>query len=1395
MKSSQNQPGNATFDSIDKSTAERKSSFRGLYVSECPTLTFGAETHFPFEDELLYGNVSELTVDRKSVGNEQGRSGDGVSVGRDSVEPMPTPTLSQRSNDSESPNRKNEPNTKPIPFTKSTQIPVVGAHRDTPRPPSQTPSCSGTNSYIEHQRSLKRQNQKIKDGEDLKLLQDCIGDKLIITKMAKLTEAKIEISKDIVVSQDDIQRSSLTILFQKPNNIGNDNLRFRIVDLKRIKPEYQKQLFELVERFEHRAEKDFSLAFEFYVRVLEVFGKMVNEKMVLIREYWNQKAMREGALQANTASSDDAFMKAPQTTTAATALRRRDHSPLRTDILGFGSEFQTGKIDLLIGGTSPNPAAKKLKLEPSKNLFTELFRSEKTSFSRYKNDFENPEKLGKGGFGSVYKVKNRLDGNLYAVKIIDFNSTSTDDELRSISQEVNLLSKLNFPFIVRYYQAWVEERPVGEKNGDESRESFSSGNSRILGIASPQRKLTDNRMDVKMTPSLEKIDEKSDHAESKKEQTEEVSRSVSPHPNLTNQEQRINFDNLHISFGAPSLANDSAAPTLQTQPSAILPNLPFPQAGELEICFDAGPVEQKSYHSSDSSHNYIDSNKTVSDETSEHNGFSESIMDHQKSSKRAKKPKSRNNKSLFIQMEYCENQSLKEHIKNYKIGTLEDERVIRLFTIQIISALNYIHKEGFIHRDLKPGNIFLDANNNVKLGDFGLARQTAMPIAEAEGRQTNLSGAFSHTLTNNVGTSYYISPEQKSGSNYNSQSDMYSLGVVLLELLLPSFRSEAEHILTVIRFLHEGSLPDYLVQYQNHELVKLMLQLVNKDPHKRPTSSELLHKYNKWIYDSHVFPSPEQYKGIIGYIFSKTANPKSEVEDHSQKTPQARNLEEERTLKFERVFKKTVSLLLRKFFVEKIDTFPVTVFQDSLWLNFSRITDETVDFEPVLLRNFYNIKDLDSQVVFLDKNAEFNYQTNNPLRNLTEISWKTSANRGRLFSNISFPNPRGENQLAYLSFFKDDKPTMEYKKFSYAETLKMASDVLTEFVDPETRLELWLTSTVLLDALFKKIKAPNIKSSAFQSYIYNFFQEIKNFDGIVNADFIQKLRKTVVNDPLKAKLITDFMLLEAVTLEEFKMKLSLLFPNYEEVQFVIEEFQELPENLACLGIDKWNIKFCAFPPYGKGFPQFHSGFGFYFGLSAGPSAKQVSQSQCLRLLPGTLFASGGRMENLFFNPNLQGSEIKFGIGFTINKEALLNNYSAEALNRRLNSDDFIERSKLLYQKLTIMLVAYHAEKFKDMLKVANDMWKIGLRVAFNFKEVHSPRRFYEECAKRNFAMVLFVKRDFNENQKIRVKYLLKNAPEQDIDYKRLLHWLTVKSKYYENFVKELTTTELFKTDI
>jgi serine/threonine-protein kinase len=121
--------------------------------------------------------------------------------------------------------------------------------------------------------------------------------------------------------------------------------------------------------------------------------------------------------------------------------------------------------------------------------------------------------------------------------------------------------------------------------------------------------------------------------------------------------------------------------------------------------------------------------------------------------------------SYFIVMEYVEGKTLKELIRSRGLCPVP---VAIAYTRQILSALRYAHRNGVIHRDIKPHNVIVDTEGVVKVTDFGIARAGASQMTE--------EGAI-------IGTAQYLSPEQARGAPVDQTSDLYSTGIVLYELL------------------------------------------------------------------------------------------------------------------------------------------------------------------------------------------------------------------------------------------------------------------------------------------------------------------------------------------------------------------------------------------------------------------------------------------------------------------------------------------------------------------------------------------------------------------------------------------------------------------------------------
>jgi beta-lactam-binding protein with PASTA domain/predicted Ser/Thr protein kinase len=180
--------------------------------------------------------------------------------------------------------------------------------------------------------------------------------------------------------------------------------------------------------------------------------------------------------------------------------------------------------------------------------------------------------------------------------------------------------------------------------------------------------------------------------------------------------------------------------------------------------------------------------------------------------------------TYYIAMEYVPGQTLKEVIQRQ--APLEPVRAIDL-AIQILKAARFAHRRGIVHRDLKPHNVILDDSGDAKVTDFGIARAGASDMTE--------TGSI-------MGTAQYLSPEQAQGRSVTASSDLYSVAVVLYEMLTGRVPFDGEQAVTIaLKHVSEApAAPHVLNPSIPPELEQTILWTLNKNPADRPVDADQL---------------------------------------------------------------------------------------------------------------------------------------------------------------------------------------------------------------------------------------------------------------------------------------------------------------------------------------------------------------------------------------------------------------------------------------------------------------------------------------------------------------------------------------------------------------------------
>uniref|UniRef100_A0A182VRU4 non-specific serine/threonine protein kinase n=1 Tax=Anopheles minimus TaxID=112268 RepID=A0A182VRU4_9DIPT len=522
--------------------------------------------------------------------------------------------------------------------------------------------------------------------------------------------------------------------------------------------------------------------------------------------------------------------------------------------------------------------------------------------SRFRDDFDLVQCLGKGGFGVVFEVRNKLDDCRYAIKrVVLPNKQESKDR---VMREVKTLAHCEHQNIVRYFHAWIETPPPGwqERHDREwiernclsttidietptdtcpplpgglgvsaaTASSFEVGmkNSRLQS-SSVQSKLWMPRFPESNFsfskgmggdgPSVKRYD-KSDSCSfiefraegdqdgqrtqddgddtSSSESESDESSGVQSNGKQKWNEEVDEDDSLDIVFKEPSGSEGISVNGAASQ-HAVSIDVSFSPEAPSQPVLVRGAVNGEPHQKQNpfrkthrrplsldltSTGNVRPIRVDLNAGNKANDSTQPSATDHSKATSSAQS----NKIYLYIQMQLCHKQSLKEWLCMNGFPARRD-KIVPIFE-QIVAGVEYVHLKGLIHRDLKPSNIFFSLDGRIKIGDFGLVTDSSDLQYDSENNMPTMGG---NRHTRQVGTQLYMSPEQLKGLPYDYKVDIYSLGLILFELLV-SFGTEMERICT-LKNVRKSKFPDDFEAEHQREF-KLLTLMLSESPNKRPTT-------------------------------------------------------------------------------------------------------------------------------------------------------------------------------------------------------------------------------------------------------------------------------------------------------------------------------------------------------------------------------------------------------------------------------------------------------------------------------------------------------------------------------------------------------------------------------
>nr|CDS31112.1 eukaryotic translation initiation factor 2 alpha [Hymenolepis microstoma] len=502
--------------------------------------------------------------------------------------------------------------------------------------------------------------------------------------------------------------------------------------------------------------------------------------------------------------------------------------------------------------------------------------------SRLLTDFDGFSVIGQGGFGFVLRSRSILENQEYAIKCVHIRKSEAEGLLR----EVRTLASLQHDNIVRYFTSWRDALPKSFATRIKS--SYFNGDN---GSKEPTTTVDESGDDAEEFEDILEEDEDEEYEDEFSDEEDEDEESIGGDP----------FDRIERDLLKHCQRRAAAAASVKKR---NVPTFTLDEDDGSNIGGeDDNDVEESDGESESSDEIWMSgfhegSGSDITWSSSPGDVTAGADMQRRKSRESEKENKDTDSKDsendlvqyFIIQMELCACKTLSAVLDEATVSISQD-RAWNYFR-EMTDGLAYIHSKGVIHRDLKPANILLDANDHVKIGDFGLATRMSAkassawkeysafkhgyrsgkldrsygsnlaailenpddgsnPLIDPSSSNTNmhsLTASHLNTMTSNVGTYIYMSPEiskTSKGKNrrlvYDEKVDIYSLGIVLFEMFYhrTSTGMERANIFDDLRKPKIIFPPDWNAKAMPNQTY-LIRALLQHDPTLRPSASDIL---------------------------------------------------------------------------------------------------------------------------------------------------------------------------------------------------------------------------------------------------------------------------------------------------------------------------------------------------------------------------------------------------------------------------------------------------------------------------------------------------------------------------------------------------------------------------